>query len=79
MSTEPLVVFVNGKSVSVPQGSTVADAVAEADPTAAVELTNGTRSVVDSRGLPVATSTPLTGGFVMRLISARSSRESTDA
>lgn len=79
MNTEPLVVFVNGKSVSVPQGSTVQDAVAAIDPSAAEELTNGTRGVVDSRGLPVATSTVLTGGFVMRLVSARSSRESSDA
>jgi hypothetical protein len=79
MSTEPLIVFVNGKSVSVPQGSNVLDAVAASDPAAATEVRNGTRGVVDSRGLPVATSLPLTGGFVMRLVSARSSRESTDA
>ena len=79
MNTAPLTVFVNGKSVSVPQGSTVLDAVAAADPAAAEEVTNGTRGVVDSRGLPVASSLPLTGGFVMRIVSARSSRESTDA
>lgn len=79
MSTEPLTVFVNGKSVSVPQGSTVMDAVHAADPAAAVALGDGTRGVVDSRGLPVASSLPLTGGFVMRIVSARSSRESSDA
>jgi hypothetical protein len=79
MTTEPLIVFVNGKSVSVPQGSTVLDAVAASDPAAAAEVTNGTRGVVDSRGLPVASSAPLTGGFVMRVVSARSSRESSDA
>lgn len=69
--TEPLRVFVNGIGVSVPAGSTVIDAVAAADPAAAADVRAGTRLVADSRGIPVAADTPLSGGYVMRLVSAR--------
>ena len=69
--TEPLRVFVNGTGVSVPVGSSVIDAVAAADPAAAAEVRAGTRLVADSRGIPVAADTPLSGGYVMRLVSAR--------
>lgn len=76
--SEPLRVFVNGKGYAVPQGSTVIDAVAVADATAADEVRNGSRGVVDSRGVGVASDTPLTGGFVMRVVSARAAREGAD-
>lgn len=69
--TEPLRVFVNGVGVSVPVGSTVLDAVAAADAAAADELRAGTRAVADSRGLPVANDAPVSGGYVMRIVSAR--------
>ena len=69
--SEPLRVFVNGAGVSVPPGSTVIDAVAAADAAAADEVRAGSRAVVDSRGLPVDAATVLSGGFVMRIISAR--------
>lgn len=75
--SEPLRVFVNGAGVSVPQGSTVIAAVEAADAAAATAVREGTRAVVDSRGLPVAADTPLSGGFVMRLVSARAAREET--
>ncbi len=76
--TEPLRVFVNGVGVSVPPGSTVLDAVEAADAAAAAELRAGTRAVADSRGLPVAADAPLSGGFVMRLISARARGAESD-
>jgi hypothetical protein len=69
--TESLRVFVNGVGVSVPHGSTVLEAVAAADPAAAEAVRAGQRAVADSRGLPVAVDAPLSGGFVMRLVSAR--------
>jgi hypothetical protein len=74
-----LTVFVSGKTVRVPAGSTVLDAVAAADPAAADEIRAGTRGVVDSRGLGVAPATPLTGGYVMRVVSARAARDGSDA
>lgn len=76
---EPLRVFVNGKGVSVPVGSTVIDAVAATDPAAAAEVRAGTRLVADSRGIPVAADTPLTGGYVMRVVSARQRADAPDA
>ena len=77
--SEPLRVFLNGKALSVPPGSTVLDAVQAADPAAAAGIRAGSRLVADSRGIPVAAETPLTGGFVMRLISARARSSATDA
>lgn len=78
MSAE-LTVFVNGKTVRVPTGSTVLDAVAAADAAAADAVRGGTRGVVDSRGIGVAADTPLSGGFVMRIVSARAAAEGVDA
>lgn len=73
--SEPLRVFVNGAGVTVPVGSTVLEAVAAADPGAAAEVSAGTRLVADSRGLPVAADSVVSGGFVMRTISNRAARE----
>ena len=73
--TELLRVFVNGAGVSVPTGSTVLEAVRAADAEAAESVRSGTRAVVDSRGLPVASDVVLSGGFVMRIVSARAARE----
>lgn len=72
--TEPLRVFVNGAGVSLPPGSTVMEAVEAADASAAADVRAGTRAVVDSRGLRVEPETPLSGGFVMRVVSARAAR-----
>lgn len=77
--SQPLRVFVNGKGYSVPQGSTVIDAIVAADAAAADEVRNGTRGVVDSRGVGIASDTPLTGGYVMRVVSARAARDGEDA
>lgn len=74
-----LTVFVNGKTVKLPMGSTVIDAVRAADAAAAEEVTAGTRGVVDSRGIGVAANTALSGGYVMRIVSARAAREGVDA
>ncbi len=76
---EPLRVFVNGSGVTVPVGSTVIDAVAAADSAAAEEVRAGTRLVADSRGIPVAADTLLSGGYVMRLVSARQRTGAADA
>ena len=69
--SDTLTVFVNGAAILLALGSTVLDAVAAADPAAAEAVRAGTRAVADSRGLVVAPETPLSGGFVMRLVSAR--------
>jgi hypothetical protein len=76
--SDSLRVFVNGQGVSVPQGSTVLDAVRAVDPEAAKAVEGGTRAVADSRGIAVPASTPVTGGYVMRLVSARQLREGAE-
>lgn len=77
--TEPLRVFVNGTGVSVPPGSTVIDAVQAADPAAAAAVRAGTRAVADSRGIAVPADTPLSGGYVMRIVSARARADAPGA
>jgi hypothetical protein len=77
--TGSLTVFVNGAAVVVPSNATVIDAVAAADAAAAEAIRAGTRGVVDSRGLGVASEAPLSGGFVMRVVSARAARDGQDA
>ena len=73
--TEPLRVFVNGAGVSVPMGSTVLDAIQSADAEQAAEVRAGKRAVVDSRGLPVDGSAVLSGGFIMRIVSAKAAAD----
>ncbi len=77
--TELLRVFVNGAGVHVPPGSTVLDAVLAADPAAAEAVRSGTRAVADSRGIVVPAGTPVSGGYVMRLVSARQKADAADA
>lgn len=78
--TEPqlLRVFVNGNGLSVPPGSTVYDAVRAFSSAEADEIAAGTRAATDSRGLPVAGDTVLTGGAVLRVVSARALRSTED-
>ena len=79
--TEPetLRVFVNGNAISVPHGATIVDAVRVFDAAAADELVAGTRAVTDSRGLPAELRANVTGGAVLRLVSARALRSEEDA
>jgi hypothetical protein len=66
--------FVNGSGVNVPHGASVLDAVRAADPAAADAVQGGTRAIADSRGLAIDPATPLTGGAVLRLVSAKARR-----
>ena len=49
--SEPLRVFVNGVGVTVPQGSSVLDAIVAADAAIAAQVRAGTKAVADSRGI----------------------------
>ncbi len=79
--TEPaeLRVFVNGTGLSVNHGATILDAVRAFDAAEAAEVAAGTRAVTDSRGLPAASDTPLTGGMVLRIVSARALRTAEES
>ena len=71
-------VFVNGKALNANPGQTVLDAVRAFDAVEADGVAAGTRAVTDSRGLPVAPGTPVTGGTVLRIVSARALRANED-
>jgi hypothetical protein len=73
--TDSIRVFVNGAGVTVPAGSTVLEAVRAVDAEAAAAVAAGTRAVADSRGIAVPADTVVSGGYVMRLVSARALRE----
>lgn len=78
--TEPesLRVFVNGKGFTVPRSATILDAVRAFDQAEADAVAAGERAVTDSRGLPISLGAPLSGGTVLRIVSARSLRESPE-
>jgi hypothetical protein len=71
-------VFVNGKAFSANPGQTILGAVRAADAAEGDAVAAGTRAVTDSRGLPVALETPVTGGMVLRIVSARALRSNED-
>jgi hypothetical protein len=79
--TEPdsIRVFVNGTGLSVAHGKTVIDAVRAFDLAEAEAAIGGARAVTDSRGLPLPLDTPLTGGTVLRIVSARALRSAEDS
>jgi hypothetical protein len=79
--TEPetLRVFVNEMALSMRPGATILDAVREFDAAEADAVVAGNRAVTDSRGLPVALDVAVTGGTVLRLVSARALRAPGEA
>lgn len=64
-------VFVNGSGLDAPVGGTALDAVAVHSAADAAAVAAGTLLVTDSRGLPVAASTPLVNGALFRLVPNR--------
>jgi hypothetical protein len=79
--TEPakIRVFVNGTALSVEPGHTVLDAVRVFGTVEADEVAAGTRAVTDSRGLPIALESMVTGGAVLRIVSARALRTAKES
>ena len=70
-------VYVNGRGVDVPAGGTALDAVRLFDP-AAADAVSGTRAITYSRGLPAAPGSPVQGGAIFRLVSARDQAARSD-
>lgn len=79
--TEPetIRVFVNGSAQAVAPGATILDAIRAFNPAEADEVAAGTRAATDSRGLPVAHDAAVSGGMVLRVVSARALRTAGDA
>lgn len=70
--------YVGGKRVEVPPGSTVLDAVRFASPDDAAAVAEGRRIVTDSRGLPTSASDKVFAGAIYRLASARQQEPEPD-
>jgi len=69
--SELLQVYVGGRRIEVPPGSTVLDAVRMASAEDAAAVADGRRVVTDSRGLPTPASDRVFAGAIYRLASAR--------
>lgn len=71
MSNADVRVFVNERGVSVPAGSTALDAVRALFPDDAAGVEAGRLRLTDSRGLPAPADTPVNGGAIYRVVTAR--------
>ena len=71
MADEALRVYVDARPVDVPPSASVIDAIEIADPALAAAVRSGDKDVTDSRGLPIATDSPLHGGAILRVIPVR--------
>jgi hypothetical protein len=67
----PLRVFVNSHPLDLPGGSSALEAVRAFDASEASAVTDGSRVITDSRGLPLAPSTVMSAGSILRVVSAR--------
>lgn len=65
------IVFVEGTRLELPVASTALDAVRARSAAAATEVEEGKRVITDSRGLPVASDTPIHGGAIFRVVANR--------
>jgi hypothetical protein len=70
--THPTIpVYVNASRVDVPAGSSALEAVRAWSADAAAEVSTGGRGIVDSRGLPLDPSSPMSAGSILRLVAVR--------
>ena len=76
--TRIIPVFVNSVKIELPSDSSALDAVRLWNETAAREVSEGTRLVLDDRGLPIDPGTIVHGGSIFRLVPARAAGEISD-
>jgi hypothetical protein len=77
MSHHTIRVFVNAVGVDVPAGASALDAVRAWSAEHAKEVAAGTRVITDSRGLPIDSATPMSGGSILRLVAKRDRNAAT--
>ncbi len=70
-------VYVNTRGYDLPAGATALDAVRVADPVEADAVTAGSRQIADSRGIVIASDTPVYGGVIYRTVGNRSRDDET--
>lgn len=61
-----ITVFVNDRALSVPAGSSAAEAVSLIDPALAARVAEGSATVTDARGLPLPPTSVLAAGAILR-------------
>ncbi|HEY8795940.1 MAG TPA: hypothetical protein VIM15_13460 [Gemmatimonadaceae bacterium] len=71
-------VFVNSAKIELSSDSTALDAVRMWNEAAAREVSEGTRIVLDDRGLPIDAGTTIHAGSIFRLVPARAAGETLD-
>jgi len=71
-------VFVNSAKIELASDSTALDAVRLWSEEAAREVSEGTRVVLDDRGLPLDASAAIHAGSIFRLVPARAAGEMVD-
>jgi hypothetical protein len=76
--TRIIPVFVNSAKVELAADSTALDAIRLWNEAAAREVEDGTRVVLDDRGLPIDPGTTVHGGSIFRLVPARAAGDSAD-
>lgn len=76
--TRIIPVFVNATKIELPSDSTALEAVRLWNEAAAREVSDGTRVILDDRGLPIDACTTVHGGSIYRLVPARAVGDSPD-
>ena len=73
--TDPIRIFVNAKPVDTYPGETAIDAIARWDQTLGETIRAGQRAITDSRGIATPLDTPVFGGAIFRVVSARQAQD----
>lgn len=76
--TRIIPVFVNATKIELSSDSTALEAVRLWNEAAAREVSDGTRVILDDRGLPIDAGTTVHGGSIYRLVPARAVGDSPD-
>jgi hypothetical protein len=66
--SEPVLVFVNERPVSVAPGTAAVDAVRQADGLLAEALATGRAYLTDGRGIRLDAAAPVTAGAIVRVV-----------
>lgn len=74
-----LPVFINGRPLQAPAGSTLGQLLAEHEPDLFAALLGGSALASDARGIAVDPDVPLTAGAIFRVMRSSRAGESADA
>lgn len=64
-------IYMDAKPVDARCGATPLEALAAHDPAAAALVRDGSRVIVDNRGLPAPLAEPVTNGSIFRIVSSK--------